>query len=84
MTHLLNNHIAVYPISVFEELRQHIREMLDANVIHESDSPYLFNVVLMRKLSGALCFFIDWRQLNNMTRNDTYMLPCFDNDILIF
>ena len=35
----------------------------------------------MRKLSGALCFFIDWQQLNNMTRKDAYMLPRFDNTI---
>ena len=58
---LLNNHITVYPSSMFEEVCQHIREMLDANVICEPDSPYAsnkINVVLGRKPSGALCLLI--------------------------
>ena len=60
MTHLLNNHIAVSSPSMFEEVSQHIREMLDANDVRESDSPYSSNIFSVCKPSGALRFCIDW------------------------
>lgn len=69
------------PPALYEEVRQHIREMLDANIIRESNSPFSSNVVLVRKPSGALRFCVDWRKLNNKTRKDAYMLPRFDDTI---
>ena len=69
------------PPAMFEEVRQHIKEMLDAGVIRESESPYSSNIVLIRKPNGALRFCVDWRKLNNRTRKDAYMLPRFDDTI---
>ena len=66
---------------MFEEVLQHIKEMLDAGVIRESESPYSSNIVLIRKPNGALRFCVDWRKLNNRTRKDAYMLPRFDDTI---
>ena len=65
------------PPGLYEEVRQHIKEMLDANVIRESGSPFSSNVVLVRKRDGSLRFCIDWRQLNTRTRKDAYNLPRF-------
>jgi hypothetical protein len=67
------------PPGMYEEVRQHIREMLDAGVIRESESPYSSNIVLVRKKDGSLRFCIDWRQLNAKTRKDAYHLPRFDD-----
>ena len=47
------------PPAMVEEVRQHIKEMLDAGVIRESGSPYSSNIVLIRKPNGALRFCVD-------------------------
>lgn len=69
------------PPGMYEEVRQHIREMLDAGVIRESNSNYSSNVVLCRKSDGSLRFCLDMRMLNSKTRKDCYMLPRFDDVI---
>lgn len=56
------------PPCMYEEVRQHIREMLDAGVIRESNSNYSSNVVLSRKSDGSLRFCLDMRMLNSKTR----------------
>ena len=67
------------PPGMYEEVRQHIKDMLQAGVIRESESPWSSNVVLVRKKDGSLRFCIDWRLLNSKTRKDAYMLPRFDD-----
>ena len=67
------------PPGMYEEVRQHIKDMLEAGVIRESESPWSSNVVLVRKKDGSLRFCIDWRILNSKTRKDAYMLPRFDD-----
>ena len=69
------------PPGMYEEVRQHVREMLDAGVIRESNSNYSSNVVLCRKSDGSLRFCLDMRMLNSKTRKDCYMLPRFDDVI---
>ncbi len=69
------------PPGMYEEVRQHVKDMLDADVIRESDSPFSSNVVLVRKKDGSLRFCIDYRVLNSKTRKDAYMLPRFDDII---
>ena len=63
------------PPALFEEVRQHLKEMLDAGAIRESQSPFSSNVVLVRKKDGYLRFYIDYRKLNNRTVKDAYYLP---------
>ena len=69
------------PPGLYEEVRQHVKEMLDNDIIRESESPYSSNVVLVRKKDGSLRFCIDYRLLNQKTRKDAYMLPRFDDTI---
>lgn len=69
------------PPAIFEEVRQHLKEMLDAGAIRPSESPYSSNVVLVRKKDGSLRFCIDFRKLNSRTIRDAYTLPRIDETI---
>ena len=69
------------PPALFEEVRQHLKEMLDAGAIRESQSPFSSNVVLVRKKDGSLRFCIDYRKLNNRTVKDAYYLPRIEETI---
>ena len=69
------------PPSAYEELREHLYQLLDAGIIRRSHSPWASNVVLVRKKSGSLRMCVDYRQLNQRTIRDSYALPRID-DIL--
>ena len=63
------------PPSMYEEVKQHIKEMLNAGVIRGSSSPWASPVVLARKPDGSLRFCIDFRKLNSRTIPDAFPLP---------
>lgn len=69
------------PPALYEEVRQHLKEMLDAGAIRPSKSPFSSNVVLVRKKDGSLRFCIDFRKLNSRTIKDAYTLPRIDETI---
>ena len=69
------------PPAMYEEVKQHIKEMLDADAIRPSESPISSNVVLVRKKDGSLRFCIDFRKLNARTVRDAYALPRIDDTI---
>ena len=58
-----------------DEVREHLKLMLDAGVIQPSNSPWCNAVVLVRKKDGSLCFCIDFRTLNSLTVKDSHPLP---------
>lgn len=66
------------PPGMYEELREHIQEMLACGAIRESASPWSSNIVLVRKSDGSLRVCQDFRKLNSRTIQDSYALPRFE------
>ena len=67
------------PPHQYEEVRKHLKEMLDVRAIRRSNSPWASPVVLVRKKDGSLRFCIDLRKLNARTIKDAYSLPRIDD-----
>ena len=63
------------PPPQLDEVRTHLKMMLDAGVIQPSNSPWCNAVVLVRKKDGSLHFRINFRRLNSLTVKDSPPLP---------
>ena len=63
------------PPPQLDEVREHLKLMLDAGVACPSNSPWCNAVVLVRKKDGSLWFCIDFRRLNALTVKDSHPLP---------
>ena len=59
-------------------MKQHLKQLLDSNIIRKSKSPWTSNIVLVRKKDKSLRLCVDFRQLNKRTINDAYALPCIE------
>ena len=66
------------PPHLYEEVKKHLKEMMDIGAILKSSSPWASAVVLVRKKDGGLRFCIDLRRLNTRTIKDAYSLPRID------
>ena len=69
-------HFCRIPLPQLDEVREHLKLMLDAGVIWPSNSPWYNAVALVRKKDGLLHFCIDFRKLNSLTVKDSHPLPC--------
>ena len=69
------------PPHMYEEVRQHLRQMLDLDVIRPSNSPWTSNIVLVRKPTEELRFCIDLRRINQRSVSDPYYLPRIDETL---
>ena len=58
-----------------DETKTQLNKMLDANIIRPSHSPFSAPMVLIRKKSGELRVYIDFRLLNKVTKKDAHALP---------
>lgn len=63
------------PPAMFSEIKQHLKQLLDGGIIRKSKSSWSSNVVLCRKKNNELRMCVDYRQLNNRTKKDSYALP---------
>jgi transposase InsO family protein len=63
------------PPSMYEEVRNHLHQLLAAGIIRRSHSPWASPVVLCRKKDGKLRMCVDYRALNEQTIKDSYALP---------
>ena len=62
------------PPPLLEEVRTSLQDMLEAGVIHPSQSPWCNAMVLVRKKDGTLHFCVNFRYLNMQTKKDLYPL----------
>ncbi|MCG7878413.1 MAG: hypothetical protein N0C90_19080, partial [Candidatus Thiodiazotropha endolucinida] len=60
------------PPALVEEVREHLKEMLQLGAIRHSTSTFSSNVVIVRKKDGSIRFCIDYRKLNQRTIKDAY------------
>ena len=68
------------PPPQLDEVREHLKLMLDAGVVRHTDNlspwcPWCNAVVLVRKKDGSLRFCIDFRRLNALMVKDSHPLP---------
>ena len=59
---------------MYENIKNHIKEMLDVGAIWPSNSTWASVVVLVWKKDGKLRSFIDLRKLNARTIKDVHMI----------
>lgn len=66
-----------YPFAppIMKELEEEIQDMLDKDVIEPSYSAWRSPVLLVKKASGKKRLCLDSRQLNKITKRDSYPLP---------
>ena len=69
------------PPALIQEVREHLKEMLDIGAIRDSKSPFSSNVVIVRKKDGTIRFCIDYRKLNQRTVKDAYAIPRIDDTL---
>ncbi len=61
--------------SDYEAVRRHLKELQDANIIRESESPFASPIVVVKKKNGDIRLCVDYRKLNSQTIKDAYALP---------
>ena len=69
------------PPHLFEEVKQHLQEMVEVGAIRRGFSPWVSAVVLVKKKDGGLRLCTDLQKLNNHTVRDGYALARIDNTL---
>ena len=71
------------PPPMVEEVRVHMKEMLEAGTIHPSQSPWCNALMLVRKKDGGLHFCIDFCKLNVWTKNILIHYPTYERPLRV-
>ena len=69
------------PPALFQEVMENLKEMLAADAIRPSQSPFTSNVVVVRKKDGTIRFCVDYRKLNNRTIKDAQAIPRIEDTL---
>ena len=69
------------PPSQYEQVKAHIKELLDRGVVRPSCSPYSSPIVVVQKKDGEMRLCVDYRLLNAKTRRDAYPLPRIEESL---
>ena len=67
------------PYVAKQEVARQLQTMQEAGIIQPSISPWASPVVLVRKKDGTYRFCVDYRELNAVTKPDTFPLPRIDD-----
>lgn len=72
-----------YKLSIAEKLkvREIINDLLQKNIIRESQSEYSSPIILVKKKDGSDRLCVDFRALNRVTVKERYPLPLIDDHI---
>lgn len=62
-------------------VRDIINELLDTNIIQESNSSYASPIVLVKKKSGEYRLCVDYRALNKKTVKNSFPMPVIDDQL---
>ena len=63
------------PLAWEKEIDTQVSEMLSNGIIRPSKSPWNAPIILVRKKDQSMRFVCDFRDLNDLTKKDTYPLP---------
>ena len=69
------------PPHLFEEVKQHLQEMVEIGAIRKNFCPWASALVHVRKKDGGLGLCIDLQKLNNHTVEDGYALQRTENTL---
>ena len=67
------------PYIAKQEVARQLQTMQEAGIIQPSNSPWASPVVLVQKKDGQYRFCVDYRELNAVTKPDTFPLPRIDD-----
>ena len=67
------------PLAVRQEVSRQLKKMQEEGIIQPSHSPWASPIVMVRKKDGSHRFCVDYRQLNAVTKLDTFPLPRVDD-----
>lgn len=62
-------------------VQEMVQEMIDANIVRESNSPYASPIVLVKKKTGEKRLCVDFRALNRKTIKAHYPLPRVEDQL---
>ena len=62
-----------------EKVQQDISAKEAAGIVRKSTSPWAFPIVVVRKNDGTARICVDYRRLNDVTKNDAHPLPRIDD-----
>lgn len=67
------------PLAERQEVSRHLQKMQDNGIIRLSNSPWASHIVMVKERDGPHRFCVDYRELNSVTKLNTYPLPKVDD-----
>ena len=66
------------PVQLQSEVRKCLDNWLKQGIIRLSKSPYVSQVVIVRKKTGKICLCVNFRRLNAISICNLFLLPCVE------
>lgn len=67
-----------YPAIQKTEIERFIREMIEAGIVRDSNSPVASPIVMVKKKDGSWRLCVNYRQLNQLTVKDKFPIPVIE------